>query len=175
MISRSLSTDASRLVQLREKRARMQAWNTWLTTENLYLSYTRNGIISTVAAIALVQFRVVHTDKAPFSGMVFFALGGYFFGAGSIYYLSSALALRVAMRPSLVFYPLVAVNGLAPPFLWLLFLTCFTEHTPEWLRQTFALLSLELDLPTDFKQRVLAAAATRDERRRGSESLVIKN
>ena len=122
------------------------AWTLWISHENLYLSSSRNGIVSTAAGVGLVSFRLLHSEKPPFSGIVLLALGGAFFLSGTVHYVTTSYAIQHLVGATALYWPWVIAHSSWPIALWSLSFMCLSERTPDWLRAVLADLSIRKNL-----------------------------
>lgn len=94
-------------------------------------------MISTVAGMAIVQYKVGNTDvhRAPASGLGFLFLAFCFSLIGPANYVFAYVKLRKVIPLRTREWVWITSNALLTPAVWMLSMRCFLFGSPSWIRQ----------------------------------------
>jgi len=123
--------------------AQTTAWGLRLNHENTFLSWGRNAIISTVAGVALVQYRKAE-GRPPLAAFGLLCMGGAYMLTGSLAYVLSAVFLRHAMRLNVRDLVWIGVQATWPVCVWGVSFMCMLDEEPDWLMDVLRLARLFL-------------------------------
>mmetsp|Transcript_13616 Transcript_13616/g.30970 ORF Transcript_13616/g.30970 Transcript_13616/m.30970 type:complete len:200 (-) Transcript_13616:79-678(-) len=128
---------------------RIARWGLRMNLENTFLNYTRNGIISTVAGCAMIQYKVQSggLKRMPLSGVGFLLLGLSFMTLGSLNYIYSYWQLRVLLKVSKYTAMYIGMNGMLVPGLWIVSVYLFVNGAPKNLQHYMETLDQHAMLP----------------------------
>jgi hypothetical protein len=123
--------------------AQTAAWGLRLSHENTFLSWGRNAIISTVAGVALVQYRK-NEGRPPLAAFGLLCMGGGYMITGSIAYVLTAVLLRHSMQLNVRDLIWISLQATWPVLVWGLSFLCMLDEEPEWLMDVLQLARLFL-------------------------------
>jgi sulfur carrier protein ThiS len=123
--------------------AQTAAWSLRLSHENTFLSWGRNAIISTVAGVALVQYRK-NEGRPPLAALGLLLMGCMYMVTGSLTYIFTAVLLRDAMRLNSRDLLWISVQATWPVLVWGLSFMCMLDEEPDWLMDVLRLGRLSL-------------------------------
>mmetsp|Transcript_71716 Transcript_71716/g.134134 ORF Transcript_71716/g.134134 Transcript_71716/m.134134 type:complete len:194 (+) Transcript_71716:91-672(+) len=128
---------------------RLARWGLRMNLENTFLSWTRNGIISTVAGCAMIQYKVQNagSKRMPLSGVGFLLLGLSFMTLGSLNYMYSYWQLRSILKVSRYSAVFIGMNGMLVPGLWISSVYFFVNGAPRILHHYVESLEQRSMLP----------------------------
>jgi len=109
----------------------LQVWGIRMNLENLYLSWTRNSIIATVAGLAMTTYKLDVMETVPIGGPGFLLLGCSFMMLGPLQYLHSYWRLKQILALTMGEWALVAFNASWFPAMWTFSMWCFVRGAPE--------------------------------------------
>jgi uncharacterized membrane protein YidH (DUF202 family) len=113
----------------------LPAWNLRLALENTFLNYCRNGIISTVAGVATVQYyhdthkhATTQSDAHVLAPAGLFGMGFVFFTGGTVHYSFHAWRMKTHLRLGPAYALWVGGLSAACWGAWALSTLHFTRH-----------------------------------------------
>jgi len=135
MAARASSTAAGSKAEFLKQRA--SQWGLRMSIENTYLSWTRNGVIATVAGCAMIQYKVSaeHLNRMPVSGFGCLLLGCSFWCLGPINYMWSYWVVREQLAMLWTDWAWVWFCGVGPPSLWLGSVYSFVHGAPPFVKR----------------------------------------